>query len=103
MDELTKNGLIDLNRKETIYSKGFDMLSGGRLLDYRTANNEFKKIKVGVKNLDDAVLDLGSIKRYAPKTLPFGDKSFFYRALAENNYKVLREFSRFFYKCDGIY
>ena len=79
------------------------MLRGGRDIEYRTLNNEFKKVKVGVKSLDDAVLDLGAIRKSVPKNLPFGNKAIFYQALAKNDYRLLREFSRFFYKSDGIY
>lgn len=94
--------LSELSRKETIYSKGFDMLSGGRTVEVRTLDNEFKKIKVGVKKLDDAILDLGSIKKCMPKA-PFGNKRALYKALFENDYKTIKEFSRFFYKTNGIY
>ena len=94
--------LSELSRKETIYSKGFDMLSGGRTVEVRTLDNEFKKIKVGVKKLDDAILDLGSIKQFAPKA-PFGNKRALYKALFEGDYKTIRAFSRFFYKTNGIY
>lgn len=93
----------ELSRKEIIYSKGFDMFRGGREIEYRTANNEFRKIKVGVKKLDDAVVDLGLVKNSLSKTLPFGNKGLFYKALVNNDYKILREFSRFFYKSNGIY
>ena len=96
--------ILDLltSRKETIYSKGFDMLNGGRLISIPTLNNEFKTIKVGMKKLDDAILDLGSIKQCAPR-LPFGDKKALFKAILENDYKVLRGFSQFFYKTNGIY
>lgn len=99
--------LIDNNdsflqkRRETIYSKGFDM-QRGRDVEYRSLNNEYKKIKVGMKSLDDAVLQLGSLKRIVPM-LPFHDKNVLMRAIIENDYKKLREFSRFFYKTNGIY
>lgn len=79
------------------------MIHGGRDIEFRTLDNEFKKIKVGMKNLDDAVLDLGNLKRIMPKTLPFGDKRILYQAIMTNDYKILREFSRFFYKTSGIY
>ena len=78
------------------------MVHGGREVEYRTTGNEYKKIKVGMKNLEDAVLDLGSIKSFMPR-LPLGDKRYLYKALLENDYKTLREFSRFFYKSSGIY
>lgn len=78
------------------------MLHGGREIEYRTLDNEFKKIKVGVKNLDDAVLELGALKKIMPKK-PFGDKRELYKAIMTNDYVTLREFSRFFYKTSGIY
>lgn len=78
------------------------MLGGGRLVEYRTLDNEFKKIKVGVKNLDDAVLELGTLRKVMPKA-PFTDKGALYRAIMNNDYVTLREFSRFFYKTSGIY
>ena len=78
MDELKKGGLAQLSRKEVIYSKGFDMLHGGRDIEYRTLNNEYRKIKVGTQKLDDAVLDLGAIRKNTPRNLPFGNKAIFY-------------------------
>ena len=63
---------------------------------------EFKKIKVGVKKLDDAILDLGTFNKYRPR-LPWGDKHAIFKAIMENDYKTLRAFSRFFYKSNGIY
>ena len=101
-DKLKQDGLVAPSRKETIYSKGFDMVNNGRLIDYRTLDNEFKQIKVGVKKLDDAVLELGSIKKMIPRA-PFSDKRVFYKAIMENDYLTLRTFSRFFYKTSGIY
>lgn len=78
------------------------MLSGGREIDLRTLNNDYKKIKIGVKNLDDAVLNLGEIKRFVPNT-PFYNKGALIKAILENDVKTLRDFSRFYYKTNGIY
>ena len=78
------------------------MINGGREIQLRTLDNEFKKIKVGMKNLDDAVLELGSLKTFAPR-IPYGDKRAFYQAILNNDNRVLRDFSRFFYKTNGIY
>ncbi len=102
LDKLAQDGLVAANRKQTIYSKGFDMTRGGREIELRSLDNEFKKIKVGMKNLDDAVLELGSLKKIMPKA-PFGDKRTLYKAIMNNDYRTLREFSRFFYKTSGIY
>ena len=51
------------NRQEEIRAKGFNMsnrtpTSYGQQMD----PIEYNKIRVGVKNLDDAVLNLGSLK-----------------------------------------
>ena len=102
LDKLAQDGLVAVNRKQTIYSKGFDMTRGGKEIELRSLDNEFKKIKVGMKNLDDAVLELGSLKKIMPKA-QFGDKRALYKAIMNNDYRTLREFSRFFYKTSGIY
>lgn len=61
---------------------------------------EFGKVKVGLKTLDDAVLNLGSLKagnRY------FTDKSIVIKALADNDLTRLRDISNYFYRTNGIY
>ena len=78
------------------------MLNGGRDIQYRTLDNTYKKVKVGVKNLDDAVLDLGALKKIIP-TAPYHSKHELMKAIVTNDIKKLREFSRFFYKTNGIY
>lgn len=49
-----------MTRSEQIHAKGFDMTSN---VNYSAigADTAFKRIKVGVKQLDDAVLNLGAI------------------------------------------
>ena len=74
----------------------------GGTTEYRTADNTYKKIKIGVKSLDDAVLKLGELKKVAP-TVPFHNKLALMKAIIENDYVKLRQFSRFFYKTNGIY
>ena len=85
------------DRKETIYSKGFDLIARPSL------SLDNSKIKVGLKNLNDAVLNLGSIKRCSPRGSIFADKKILFKAILENDYNTLREFSKFFYKTSGIY
>ena len=91
-----------MTRNEEIHSKGFNM-SQDRY-SYRDAPEtlDFNKIKVGVKNLDDAVLDLGSIKKVFPRH-PYGDKSLIFKAIAEKDIPLLRLISNFFYNTSGIY
>lgn len=93
----------ELSRNEQIHQKGFDM-SNDTTFNYKDAPDtlDFNKIKVGIKNLDDAVLDLGSIKKAFPR-LPYGKKHLIYKAIAENDVELLRIISNFFYKTSGIY
>ena len=66
----------------------------------QTANLEYGKIKVGVKNLDDAILQLGSLKSYNRR---FTDKATVIQALGDNDLATLREISNYFYRVSGIY
>lgn len=62
--------------------------------------DKYGKIKVGLKWLDDAILDLGSlpkIKRYKY------NKPFVLTALDRRDVKVLRDISNSFYNLSGIY
>lgn len=92
-----------LSRKEEIHSKGFDMTRDSRY-NYHEAPEtlDFNKIRVGVKKLEDAVLDLGSIKGTFPH-YPYGDKRIILRAIADRDIELLRLISNFFYDTCGIY
>ena len=80
-------------RSELAHEKGFD-LSSSRMLD------QYGKIKVGVKLVDDAILDLGSL----PKIKRFiYNKRFVLEALDRRDVKTLREISNNFYTLSGIY
>jgi hypothetical protein len=99
-----EDGLVAPERLETIYHKGFDMSQGGREIDYRTVTGDYKKIKIGLKSLEDAILNVGSIADFSAKNrFNFGDKGALYKAILNNDYKTIRSFSRFFYKSNGIY
>ena len=50
-----------INRQEEIHSKGFEMMNHKPL--------EYGRIKDNTKTLDDAVLNLGSIKRCTKGTI----------------------------------
>ena len=56
-------------RNEIIHEKGFNIMDGG-MREYAALGpegTEYKKIKVGVKSLEDAVLNLGALKTCMPK------------------------------------
>lgn len=61
---------------------------------------EFAKLRVGSKSLDDATLDLGSLKK-VNRTLT--DKDQIISAINNRDYTFIREVSNFFYDTSGIY
>jgi len=68
---------LEKSRTEFIHEKGFDMVNN---------NAEFKKVKVGLKTLEDATLNLGSFKTYGDLKVRYVDKPTVYRALINRNY-----------------
>ena len=90
-----------MTRNDLIHAKGFNM-SGPVNYNAIDSENEFKRIKVGVKQLEDAVLDLGSIQQ-SLKGQPFVHKGFILNALANNNIEDIRAISNFYYNVNGIY
>lgn len=65
-------------------------------------NLDYSKIKVGIKSLDDAILNLGSIRETFPH-YPFGNKKVILKAIMDKDLEVLRTISNFFYNTNGIY
>ena len=61
---------------------------------------DFSKIRVGVKTLDDAVLDINPYKRISSQ---LGDKEIVLQALYDNNLTELREISNLFFNSSGVY
>lgn len=57
-------------------------------------------MKVGLRTVDDAILNLGSYKRANSQ---YGDKDFVLQAMATRDYTTLREISQYFYESSGIY
>ena len=61
----------------------------------------YNKIKVSAKTLEDAVLDLGSLKKNIKKN--YGNKGLIIKALGDRDISTLREISNYFYRTSGIY
>lgn len=70
--------------------------------NYRAVDTDFKKIKVGVKQLDDATLNLSSLEQVC-KGHNYGKKGYIMKCIAENNIPELRNISNFYYNLNGIY
>lgn len=70
---------------------------------YRTSDpTDYRKIKVGVRTLEDAVLNLGSLKNDL-KGRRYVSKNVILKALADNDIKEMRNISNFYYNVSGIY
>ena len=61
---------------------------------------DFSKIKIGVKTVEDAIYNLGDLKKVNPR---LGDKKEVLRAINDGDLKAMREISNFFFKTSGIY
>lgn len=94
-----------INRKEEIKKKGFRMTLENDDAIIRNENGfpslDFaNRIKVGMKTVQDATLNLGDYSRVESRLTK---KEAILRALSENNYAEMREISRFFFEVSGIY
>lgn len=87
--------------QQEIHDKGFSMFYRPDIDSYDDPSKlDFSKMKVGVKTLDDAVLNLGSINK-SNKT--YGNKQYILKALTEKDYETLRAISNYYYEISGIY
>ena len=86
-------------RNEEIHEKGFNMIGQERAYSV-LGPEEYKKIKVGVRHLEDAILNLGSIKQTLP-THMYTNKKNIIKALVENDLTELRAISNFYYNLNG--
>ena len=91
-----------MTRSEEVHSKGFDLFGSTYSLQDIEDPLAYRKIKVGPKTLDDAVLNLGSYNQALPKYNGIS-KGMVLQALANNDYKELRRISNLFYNVSGMY
>lgn len=88
-------------KNKLIHEKGFDM-TAHEVDDPISFRNpiDFSKIKIGLKTLQDATLNLGSYKKINKR---LGDKETVLRAINDCDYDTMCEVSDFFYRTSGIY
>jgi single-stranded DNA-specific DHH superfamily exonuclease len=82
------------NRQEMIRQKGFSMTPRVDSIE------DYAKMRVGLKTLDDANLDLNYFKKLDNRR---GDKTAVLQALANHDYNSLKSISNLFYETSGIY
>ena len=61
---------------------------------------DFAKMRVGLRTVDDVLINLGSYKKVNAN---YGNKNFVLNAIYKNDYATLREISNYFYESSGIY
>lgn len=61
---------------------------------------DFARIRVGLKTLDDAIMDFGTYRKVNQN---YGDKTFILNAIHRHDYATLRDISNYFYEASGIY
>ena len=87
------------NRMKAIKEKGFKMDFNDPDID-TYAPVDFSKIRIGLKTVQDAVLNTGTLKKANSK---LADKTTVLTAIQDNDYQTMQEISTFFYKTNGIY
>ena len=87
-----------MKTQEQIHQKGFDFVESPPTTDMPV---DYNKIKIGLKTLVDATLDLNTYKKVLPPQ--YSTKQGVLQALAEKNYPALRAISEYFYDMSGIY
>lgn len=87
-------------RQEDIHAKGFKMIEDDDSLSFDSPAADFSKMRVGVKSLDDAIVNLGV---YRTVNRNYGDKTFILQCINNHDYERLREISNYFYEASGIY
>ena len=91
-----------INRKDVIKQKGFSMSLASDTKETVSPFEpvDFSKIRIGVKTLEDAVLNLGDYGRIDKR---LSNKEWVLKAIHNCDYEQMREISNFFYKTSGIY
>lgn len=93
-----------INRRvEEIKKKGFSIVREDDIPDVfgQPFNaTDFSKIKVGIKTLEDAVINIGDLKKVNPR---LADKQEVLKAIHNGDILMMREISNFFFKTSGIY
>lgn len=79
------------------------MIDRKKLLEVKKQNEiftDFSKIKIGLKTIEDATLDISTYRKANPR---YGDKNEVLMAINNCNYEAMREISNFYFRVSGIY
>ena len=93
--------MTEKDRQAEIHEKGFDMGNYSR-----STVDQYGKIKVGTKTLEDASINLGDYKKFGERDYNIAqlvDKGEIYRAILYKRHRELKLISRYFYRTNGLY
>ena len=92
--------IILIDRTKEIQRRLLIRQEQGQHIGEQYIPTDFSKIRVGSKNLEDAILSLGDFKRVNPK---LGDKKTVLKAISSGDIRTMQDISNFFYRVSGIY
>ena len=75
-------------------------MTDGGVEDDAFIERDFSKMKIGLRTVGDALIDVGSYKQVNKN---YGDKQFVLGAISKRDNKTLRAISNYFYQSSGIY
>ena len=92
-------------RERVKETRSYDMFADEFLTLSQAENQEsipvdFAKMRVGMRAINDAIIDLGTFTKNNPK---YGDKAYVLKAIADRNYEEMRNISNYYYNSSGIY
>lgn len=88
-------------KQEYIHSKGFNIAARpDEEVQYSYTSREYGKLKAGIKLIEDAIIDLGTLRKVNRN---YGDKTYILNAIARHDYNTMREISSEFYEISGLY
>lgn len=92
----------EINRREQIYSKGFDMFRTIEMEQPFDSNLLYSKVRIEAKTIEDGNVVLTS-KNLGGAGSTFQDKNYILQQITNRNIDSLAEISRYYYQTSGIY
>ena len=87
-------------RQEAIRQKGFNLVQNQYPTRSEAEEQNYSKMRVGLRTLDDASIKLGTLQKVNPQ---YSDKAYILNAIKMHDYDTLREVSEYFFEASGIY
>jgi hypothetical protein len=93
----------NLNRRDKIYSKGFNMYAGAVFDDFYDPTYLYSKVKVGMKVIENGNVIISPRDSHIGGVSSFLDKAYIVEQIKNRNIDTLTEISKYYYEVSGIY